>query len=133
MLLVVPATVLAWRSVAAPERRADHCCRNLDGGPDANDGYVVRSRGRQVEQLTLYEDLDGDRRLSAGDRVRLSRGASPVVGIDSVQSTVRICCADLDGEGRADDGLLVMNGADERVVLAGIFEERTQHPAAELR
>jgi hypothetical protein len=102
--------------------RVDRCCRDLDGGPGADDGYVVEARGRSIERLTLYEDLDGDGRLSAADRVRLVRGRSPSVAPDSVHRAIRVCCADLDGEGAADDGLLVLHGADERVVLAGIFE-----------
>jgi hypothetical protein len=102
--------------------RVDQCCRDLDGGHGADDGYVVEARGRTIERLTLYEDLDGDGRLSAADRVRLVRGRAPSVAPDSVHRAIRVCCADLDGEGTADDGLLVLHGADERVVLAGIFE-----------
>jgi hypothetical protein len=133
LLLAAPVAVLAWRRIAVPEVRADHCCRNLDGGADANDGYVVRARGGHVEQLMLYEDLDGDGRYSPADRVRLSRGATPVVSADSVQGSVRVCCVDLDGEGAADDGLLVLNGTGERVVLAGIFEQYGRRRVPELR
>jgi hypothetical protein len=133
LLLAVPAAVLAWRGLAVPEVRADHCCSNLDGGADANDGYVVRARGGRIEQLMLYEDLDGDGRYSPADRVRLSRGASPLVSADSVQGSVRVCCVDLDGEGAPDDGLLVLNGTGERVVLAGIFEQHGRRRAPELR
>lgn len=113
--------------------QSDHCCINLDGGGPADDGYVVEARGRRIARITLYEDRDGDGRLSTGDPVRLVRGAAPALSPDSVAATVRVCCADLDGEGPADDGLLVLHGADERVVLAGVFEQRGDAPHATLR
>ena len=133
VLLAVPALALAWRAAYAPVHHSDHCCRDLDGGKAADDGYVVRSRGRTIESITLYEDLDGDRRFSAGDRVRLVRGRTPRLAGDSVHATIRICCDDLDGEGPADDGLLVLSGEDEQVVLAGVFERRDHVHDAELR
>lgn len=133
MVLTVPAGVLAWRGLATPVLRGDHCCQDLDGGGNTDDGYVVEARGRRIERLTLYEDIDGDGRLSTADRVRLARGATPVLADDSVHSSIRICCVDLDGEGPADDGLLVLSGPGEHVVLAGIFEQRARTSAAELR
>lgn len=111
----------------------DECCRNLDGGTDVNDGYVLHARGRRIERLTLYEDLDGDRRFSGADRILLSRGPNPSIVDDSVAGSIRVCCVDLDGEGPADDGLLVLNGAGERVVLAGIFEQGARVATPELR
>ena len=133
LLLALPAGVAGYRRLASPAVRVDQCCRNLDGGADANDGYVVHARGRRIERLTLYEDLDGDRRFSAADRVLLSRGPSPSIVDDSVSGSVRVCCVDLDGEGPADDGLLVLNATGERVVLAGIFEQDVRAPAPVLR
>jgi hypothetical protein len=130
---VVAAGAVARRAGAGSVRQVDQCCRSLDGGPEADDGYVVRTRGRTVEGLTLYEDRDGDRRYSGADRVLLLRGATPGFRDDSVAGSIRICCSDLDGEGLADDGLLVLNGAAERVVLAGIFEQRDAHGAPPLR
>ena len=132
-LLLVLSAALMLRRVSVPRVHVDRCCSNLDGGAEADDGYVVRARGRRIESIMVYEDLDGDRRLSPPDRVRLTRGDRPVVAPDPVLTSVRICCVDLDGEGPADDGLLVLNGADERVVLAGVFERDERTATAELR
>jgi hypothetical protein len=132
LLMSLPAA-LALRYATVPGVRVDQCCSDLDGGSHADDGYVVRAKGRRIEGITVYEDLDGDRRFSAGDRVRLVRGDRPVVAPDSVHASVRICCVDLDGEGPADDGLLVLNGAGERVLLAGVFEQGARTPMPELR
>jgi hypothetical protein len=133
LAVALPLGAIAHRRVAGPVVRVDECCRNLDGGADANDGYLVQARGRRVERLTLYEDLDGDRRYSAVDRILLVRGASPSIVDDSVAGAIRVCCVDLDGEGAADDGLLVLNAAGERVVLAGLFEQDQRTAAPVLR
>jgi hypothetical protein len=132
LVALLPAG-LAVRHLMAPGARVDHCCSDLDGGAESDDGYVVQARGRRIESVTVYEDADGDGRLSSGDRVRLVRGNRPVVAPDSVLNSIRVCCVDLDGEGPADDGLLVLNGAGERVVLAGIFERGDHGMARELR
>ncbi|MCK7522024.1 MAG: hypothetical protein MZV64_32255 [Ignavibacteriales bacterium] len=58
---------------------------------------------------------------------------SPGIVDDSVAGSIRVCCVDLDGEGPADDGLLVLNAAGERVVLAGIFEQDARAPTPVLR
>jgi hypothetical protein len=131
--VAVPAGLVAYRRLAGPVVRVDQCCRNLDGGRDADDGYLVHARGRRIERLVLYQDLDGDRRYSATDRVLLVRGPHPSIVDDSVAGSVRICCVDLDGEGPADDGLLVLNSTGERVVLAGIFEQDLRAPTPVLR
>ena len=130
LLVVALPAGLALRQFATPGTRVDHCCSDLDGGAGADDGYVVHARGRRIESVTVYEDVDGDGRFSPGDRVRLARGDRPSVAPDSVLNSIRVCCVDLDGEGPADDGLLVLSGAGERVVLAGIFElgQRTSTP-----
>jgi len=131
--VALPAGVIFHRLLAGPVVRVDQCCRDLDGGADANDGYLVHARGRRIERLVLYEDLDGDRRYSTPDRILLARGPSPSIVDDSVAGSVRICCVDLDGEGPADDGLLVLNSTGERVVLAGIFEQDVRAPTPVLR
>ena len=62
----------------------------------------------------------------------LRAGRCPLAG-ESTASTTRICCADLDGEGLPDDGILVMSEADESVVLAAVYEQLPRGVAAPLR
>jgi hypothetical protein len=133
VLVAAIAFGAAVRASSPSRVRTDRCCENLDGGTGKDDGYVVEARGRRIERVTLYEDLDGDGRLSAADRVRLVRGHEPSVADDSVRSSIRVCCADLDGEGPADDGLMVLHGPDERVVLAGVFERDGREGLRSLR
>ena len=132
-LCVALSAALMLRRSTVPGVHVDQCCSDLDGGSAADDGFVVHAKGRRVESILVYEDRDGDRRFSPNDRVRLTRGRRPVVAPDSVHASIRICCVDLDGEGPADDGLLVLNGGDERVVLAGIFEQGARAATPELR
>lgn len=52
-------------------RRLDRCCADLDGGPRRDDGVFVVAGGRErVALAVLYEDENGDGRLSPGDRLR---------------------------------------------------------------
>ena len=71
--------------------------------------------------------------LSSADVVRFARGAVPAVSGESDARTTRICCADLDGEGPADDGVLIMSEADESVVHAAVYEQHPRGIAAPLR
>jgi hypothetical protein len=103
----------------------DRCCYDLDGGGDTDDGVVVfAGRDAKVHQLRIYEDLDGSGGFTAGDLVRLDRGASPAMHEASVAGLVTIehCCLDFDGGGPADDGLLVIGVPPDRVVMAAIYE-----------
>lgn len=60
--------------VAGGARRLDRCCADLDGGPRADDGVFVVAGGRErVALAVLYEDENGDGRLSPGDRLRAVR------------------------------------------------------------
>ncbi|MFW6193034.1 MAG: hypothetical protein ACOC83_06070, partial [Gemmatimonadota bacterium] len=65
-------------------RRLDRCCTDLDGGPRQDDGVFVVAGGRErVALAVLYEDENGDGRLSPGDRLRAVRsedGSGPGVG-----------------------------------------------------
>jgi hypothetical protein len=131
-LMMVGAGALTWKATG-PEVRIDRCCQDLDGGGTADDGFVLEARGRQVNRLRLYEDRDGSRTLSPADLVRFARGAVPAVAGESDARTTRICCADLDGEGPADDGVLIMSEADESVVLAAVYEQHPRGVAAPLR
>lgn len=132
LMLVVSAGVMTWKAVGPPVL-IDSCCQDLDGGGVADDGFVLEARGRQVRRLRLYEDRDGSRTLSSADLVRFARGAVPAVAGESDARTTRICCADLDGEGPADDGVLIMSEADESVVLAAVYEQHPRGVAAPLR
>ena len=132
LMLLAGAGVLTWKAIG-PEVRIDSCCQDLDGGGTADDGFVLEARGRQVSRLRLYEDRDGSRTLSQGDVVRFARGAVPAIAGDSETRTTRVCCSDLDGEGPADDGVLVMSEAGESVVLAAVYEQHPRGVAAPLR
>lgn len=132
LMLVVSAGVLTWKAVGPPVL-IDSCCQDLDGGGVADDGFVLEARGRKVSRLRLYEDRDGSGTLSPADLVRFARGAVPAVAGESDARTTRICCADLDGEGLPDDGVLIMSEADESVVLAAVYEQHPRGVAAPLR
>jgi len=132
LMLVVSAGVLTWKAIG-PAVRIDSCCQDLDGGGTADDGFVLEARGRQVNRLRLYEDRDGSRTLSSADVVRFARGAVPALAGERDARTTRICCADLDGEGLADDGVLVMSEAGEAIVLAAVYEQHPRGVAAPLR
>ena len=132
MLLTVGVGVLAWKAVGPPVL-IDSCCQDLDGGGTADDGFVLEARGRQISRLRLYEDRDSSRTLSSADVLRFVRGAVPAIAGESDAHTTRICCADLDGEGPPDDGVLVMSEAGESVVLAAIYEQHPRGVAAPLR
>ena len=132
LMMMLSAGVLTWKSVGPPVL-IDSCCQDLDGGGTADDGFVLEARGRQVSRLRLYEDRDGSGTLSSADLVRFVRGAVPAVAGERDAHTTRICCADLDGEGPADDGVLVMSEADESVVLAAVYEQHPRGVAAPLR
>ena len=129
---MVSAGVLTWKAVGPPVL-IDSCCQDLDGGGTADDGFVLEARGRQISRLRLYEDRDGSGTLSSADLVRFARGSVPAVSGESDARTTRICCADLDGEGPADDGVLIMSEADESVVLAAVYEQHPRGIAAPLR
>jgi hypothetical protein len=106
----------------------DRCCFDLDGGGDADDGVrIVAERDAAVHRLQVYEDRDGSRGLSAGDLMRLDRGGAPAMRADLPDQlvTIRRCCVDLDGGGPPDDALLVIGVPPDRVVMAAIYERRT--------
>lgn len=121
-------TGLAARGVLGPAARAavvDHCCINLDGQEDADDGLVVESfGGERVRRLFVYEDRDGDGRYSPGDIINFERTGAPVLAPSVTEGLTarRFCCVDYDGGGPADDGLLVVNRPGGGIVLAAIYE-----------
>ena len=97
----------------------------------ADDGFVLEACGRKVSRLRLYEDRDGSGSLTAA--VRFARGAVPALGGFGDARSTRFCCADLDGEGPPDDGVLIMSEADESVVLAAVYEQRRRGAVTPLR
>lgn len=110
----------------------DRCCYDLDGGGDVDDGVLILAqRDDQVHRLRIYEDLDGSRSYTAGDLVRLDRGAKPDVHGLAGRGIVTIeqCCLDFDGGGPDDDGLLVIGVPPDRVLMAAIYETRTEAPS----
>lgn len=73
---VVPGVAPATGGSGVPRgvRRLDRCCADLDGGPRRDDGVFVLAGGRErVALAVLYEDENGDGRLSPGDRLRAVR------------------------------------------------------------
>ena len=117
----------------------DRCCYDLDGGGVDDDGVlVVAERDARVHRLQVYEDRDHSHHSSAGDLIRLDRGASLAMGTDAGDGlvTTRHCCIDLDGGGPSDDALLVIGVPPDRVVMAAIYEEppraRRQGPVHDL-
>jgi hypothetical protein len=77
--------------------------------------------------MRIYEDLDRSRTFSPGDVVRLDRGRYPAMLDQPAMPlvTTRHCCVDLDGGGPDDDALLVIGVPPDRVVMAAIYERRT--------
>ena len=125
LALAVGAAVMTHR---ASPITVDRCCYDLDGGGAADDGVrIVAERDALVHRLQLYEDRDGSRGLTAGDLVRLDRGSAPAMRTDATERlvTTRHCCVDLDGGGPDDDALLVIGVPPDRVVMAAIYERRT--------
>jgi hypothetical protein len=123
----VMAGVLVIRDVTGRDELAvvDSCCSSLDGGAGEDDGArIFLGADGSVRRLEIYEDRDESGSYTEGDIVRLSRGSAPVLieSADDPVTTTRHCCVDLDREGPADDGLLVMSRPGETVVLAAIFE-----------
>ena len=114
LMLRAPGTVMV-----------DRCCYDLDGGGDSDDGVVIfAERDAEVHQLRIYEDLDRSGAFTAGDLIRLDRGASPAMHEAVAEGLVTIehCCVDFDGGGPADDGLLVLGVPPDRVIMAAIYE-----------
>jgi hypothetical protein len=112
-------------------RQVDRCCQDVAGGQAANDGMVLRldARGR-VLSLLLYEDLDGSKSRTAADRVLFERGPEIELAVPAHEdghSTHVQCCADLDGEGVADDGVMVMGHLPGEIHFAAVIRNGGPH------
>ncbi|HXE58339.1 MAG TPA: hypothetical protein VNK43_10085 [Gemmatimonadales bacterium] len=124
-LVVAAGAWWAERRDPGATRMVDRCCHDLDGGGVADDGVLVVTRdGREVRRLRIYEDLDRNGAYSPGDPVRFERGPVPAIGRPAPERAVtfRHCCADYDGGGPPDDGLLVIGAPPDRVLMAAIYE-----------
>jgi hypothetical protein len=128
-LVLAGVAVLTAIVVFGPEQPVtiDHCCYDLDGGGDLDDGVqVVAKRDGRVDRLSIYEDVDRSGAHSAGDITRLERTGRPLhervtpTGL----TTIRHCCEDLDGGGIPDDALVVLGWPPDRVFTAAIYELR---------
>jgi hypothetical protein len=128
-LVMAGAAVVAAIVVFAPHQpvTTDHCCYDLDGGGEPDDGVrVVADRDGRVSRLSIYEDVDRTRAHSAGDITRLDRTGLPLLEeiTPAGMTTLRHCCQDLDGGGVPDDALVVVGWPPDRVFTAAIYELR---------
>jgi len=124
-LLAVVAGLVAWQPPAV--RTVDRCCQDLDGGGEADDGLLIEARGGSaVQRLAIYEDRDGSRSFTPGDRVRFERGGGLAVSLP-VTEGIRMrefCCLDYDGGGPDDDALIVAGLPPDQITMAAIYEHR---------
>ncbi len=105
----------------------DHCCQDLDGGGDADDGLVLVTRkGSEVKRLAIYEDRDGSRSFTPSDIIRFARTGGPMLHAPLLPgaTTTEFCCLDYDGGGPDDDALLVIGLPPDRIAMAAIYERR---------
>ncbi|HEX5386521.1 MAG TPA: hypothetical protein VFW66_07490 [Gemmatimonadales bacterium] len=127
---VVAAGWIGWRAAVATVT-VDWCCGDLDGGGSVDDGVVVVARkDESIRRLAVYEDRDRSHTFSKPDVVRFERGAALTVAraLPSRSVTLRHCCADYDGAGPADDGIVVVGVPPDRVLLVGLYDQRRADP-----
>jgi hypothetical protein len=114
----------------------DRCCADLDGGGQADDGVsVIVGRQGRVQGVSVYEDRDGSRGLTANDAIRYSGAGDrrlPLRVPPGLQTT-RHCCEDYDGGGVPDDGVLVLELPPDRVLMAVVYEQDGSSAAASTR
>jgi len=123
-LVGIAAAAALVVGVTPPPHHVDMCCHDLVGNVASNDGMVLNldPRGR-VRSMLLYEDLDGSRSRTAADRVHFVRGAEIELDVpahDDGHRTLVQCCEDLDGEGVADDGVMVIGHLPDEIHFAAL-------------
>jgi hypothetical protein len=120
----------------AQVRTVDRCCEDFDGGGDRDDGMLVVSRrGSDVQRLAIYEDLDGSRSYTTGDRIRFDRTGRPSLQqpLTAGMRTFELCCQDYDGGGQADDAVVIMALPPDRIAMAAIYERLQEAADRSLR
>ncbi|HEX5635317.1 MAG TPA: hypothetical protein VFX50_18870 [Gemmatimonadales bacterium] len=110
--------VLRWSATR------DLCCGDLDGSAFVHDGVLVTTDWRgEIQRLVVYEDRDGTGSLSVGDVLYLDSPstlqADPTLARAFTARTH--CCADFDGQGEDDDGVVV-GVSDGKIVMATVFQ-----------
>jgi hypothetical protein len=128
VLLVALIGFASWSRLGRhPDRTVDHCCQDLDGGGQADDGVVVKSRrGSEIERLSVYEDRDGSRSFTPADTLRFEREGHPIASRmpGAALKSFEFCCLDYDGGGADDDALVVVAAPPDRIAMAAIYEWR---------
>lgn len=106
----------------------DRCCFDLDGGTAGDDGVVVRRHpGEPVAEIIVYEDLDHSHSFTPADAIRFIRGPNPLVQapvLDRSLATTWHCCADYDGDGPDDDGVMVVGVPPDKVMMVALYEQK---------
>lgn len=123
---VVAVAGLSWWA-PEPVRTVDRCCQDLDGGGERDDGLLIEARGgTTVRRLAIYEDRDGSRSFTTGDRLRFERGSQPAVVLPVAEglTTTEFCCLDYDGGGPDDDALIILGRPPDQIAMAAIYEHR---------
>lgn len=124
--LVLATASGAWLWQHRAYVATDRCCFDLDGGTAGDDGVVVRRHpGEPVAQIIVYEDLDHSHSFTPGDAIRIIRGPNPLARprvLDRTLATTWHCCSDYDGDGPADDGVMVVGVPPDKVMMVALYE-----------
>ncbi len=105
----------------------DHCCSDLDGGGEADDGVLIEAgEDESVLRLAIYEDSDGSGGYTPADIIRAGPDspASTAGPLPRGSITLDHCCQDFDAGGPADDGILLVSVPPDRVLVAAVYEDR---------
>ncbi|HEU4588083.1 MAG TPA: hypothetical protein VFS11_05530 [Gemmatimonadales bacterium] len=130
------AVLIATDIADVPTTVVDHCCADLDGGGVPDDGVrVILGRGGRVKGVSVYEDRDGAGALTPGATLRYSGAGTQKfpARLPPGLQTIRHCCADYDGGGLPDDGVLVLAVPPDRVLMAVVYEQDEAPPGGNSR
>ncbi|HEU4647645.1 MAG TPA: hypothetical protein VFS33_01200 [Gemmatimonadales bacterium] len=132
----VAVVLIATDIAGVPATVVDHCCADLDGGGVPDDGVrVIVGRGGRVKGVSVYEDRDGARALTPSATLRYSGAGTQKfpARLPPGLQTIRHCCADYDGGGLPDDGVLVLAVPPDQVLMAVVYEQAEAPPGADSR